>query len=309
MEFHKYSSIELVRANSAAVLDAAAGPGAEYVVQEKVDGCNLQLSFSASGELQVGRRNGWIKPDEPFHGVRGLLSGAYSDAVAKLASLVEGRGVALTVYCELYGTKVLPRIAYSAEVALVILDIVLDHHRLPPAAMHALLCDLGLAHLEVPTIHRTADINAALSYNVEGLHSRLAPPGTQAEGVVVRSWGTVARDSFGHPLLFKIKATAFLEIENAKKPRPSKAPVNLTALRALEAYCCANRALGIVSKEGPPTDKADIGKRLVPALIADARQDFAKDNPDIDVWALQPNRKVLFNLFVPYLPDQPSVLN
>lgn len=282
--FKKYPTIENYASSRARAAVAAAVPPAErWVVLEKVDGANLQLAFAPRCAMRVGRRNAWLRDGEAFFGVHAILA-RYAAALAQFQAWADAHGRPLRVYCELFAPKILGRILYGTPQdpeGVVVLDIRQGEELLAPDDATAFLEGLGLAHLYVPRLAVVDGWDAlcawlAASFQA-GPRSVLAPPDSSgmppvAEGVVVRPSARNYRLATGYAML-KHKTAAFLEVE--------KVPRACALEDAFRAYITAARVAGVVSKLGPPADKAAIGKVYIPALRADALEDFVRDHPTL----------------------------
>lgn len=300
----KYTSIENYENAGARRAVFSAVPADEpFVVHEKVDGANLQLLFRPHEPLLVGRRNGWVADGEQFFGVRAVLE-EYSAELGALQAWADG-GHTLKVYGELFGPRVLKRVPYQP--GILFFDIRVDDELLAPAAMRDFLDARGLAHMAVPQIALLPNSEAVVEWVQSAAATRGVPsvvaPGHIAEGVVIRPHRGNWRLKTGYAML-KHKSADFLEKECVPAGKASGAPVN-PLQEEFKAYCTANRAASVVSKLGPPRDKKAIAAQYIPALRADALEDFAKDHPDLgakDVHMAAKARGVnLFHLFLEHM--------
>jgi hypothetical protein len=299
MAFCKYPTI----GNYANPRERAAVPPTErWVVLEKVDGANLQLLFTPGGERRIGRRNGWLADDEAFFGVRDILA-RHAAELAVLQQWADEHSTGLRVYCELYAPKILGRIPYGE--GIVILDVMVHKtggggELLSPDAAAAFLRDLGVGHLAVPCLVCLDGWDAVVEWLRDafrdGPRSALAPGGPVAEGVVVRPAARNYEIREGHAML-KHKTAAFAEVVRAPKECP--------LMDEFQGYITPSRVAGIVSKLGPPPDKAAIGRVYLPALKADALADYVRDHPGLSDAAMMQLRRTKVAAYTAFLEHIP----
>lgn len=279
--FHHYTSI--ANADLAAARADLAGVQGGFVVQEKIDGANIQVLLTPGCAPVVGRRNAFLREGEAFYGLWDTLrEPPVQAALAALQAHVDAAGAPLRIFGEYFGPGVQRRINYGPVRRILFFDADVGGTRVAAKDFEALLAQLGLSEWAVPKLARMDSLEDALAYDTQHA-SRLSPPDAPAadtlcEGVVIKPWAVVARDDFGHPVYLKKRNEAFLEAVRAPARRPQDHTV--TALREdFKRYLTRNRALSVLSKEGEPAagDNKAIA-RLCRALLADARKDYTTDN-------------------------------
>lgn len=300
MAFRKYPSLLIwdhLKERAAAL--EATGDGEVYLIQEKIDGANFQMLFQPHTQLCIGRRNGWIKEGETFFGYQQALK-TYSDELQRLQEYCDASGCSLRVYGEIYGNTVQKRIPYSERLKIAIFDASVDDTFLAPVALDRLLGTLKLRHMAVPVVsfEIASDLHQWLQDNQE--KDSLLAPGYTAEGYVVRPYMANYKLDHGYVIL-KHKNRSFLEVQ-----RPVLQDTNLTPLQEeFKGYINANRAVTLVSKLGPPKDKAEIGKKYIRALKEDALADFKRAHPGLGAAELAALTKVKldspFSLFLEFV--------
>lgn len=309
-EFAKFPSIEDWRRGKArdGFLKRVA-PDDTFVVQEKVDGANIQLLFQPGLPMKVGRRNSWLSEGETFFNIWETLE-CCREEFARIQETVDTIHETWRFYGEIYGPTVQRRIPYPGcekgricifDAYMVWCEVNRVPMFLPPDCLESVLEGVLAKHLMVPTITILDGVEALKGYMAEhktkDIPSVLAP-GQTAEGVVIRPYKRgYDRES---RVILKYRNRAFFEMENAKKPRPQLAPIQQRYLD----YFNANRVCSVVSKLGRPT-KAAIGKTFIPELKRDALEDFCKDHPQVtpEQTELLKKTKVpnVFNLFLEHM--------
>jgi hypothetical protein len=301
MEFQKFPSLEdwtnkkaregfLARLSHPTVHN-----GVYLVVQEKVDGANIQLLFQAGRPMRVGRRTAWLKEGDHFFDIWTTLQ-RYKDDLDHIQAHVDKTAKTWRLYGEIYGPKVQRRIPYgsqshepSGRSRICFFDLCIydqgctrNQWFVTPQELEDHLCDAGVLHLMVPNLYMIMDApgleDLMLYHKTHPFQSKIAL-GSPAEGVVIRPYNRnldVNVRGVRQRTMLKYRNPEFREMSNARLPKPDLTPLQQAYLQ----YFNANRACSVVSKLGPPT-KATIGKVYIPELKRDALEDFCKDHPEV----------------------------
>lgn len=294
MEFHKFPSMEdwtnkKARQGFLKVLSAPENKDVHLVVQEKVDGANIQLLFQPGQPMRVGRRNAWLQEGDNFFDIWTTLD-SYKDSLDRIQAHVDSTNVTWRLYGELYGPKVQRRIPYcegqsdkpTAQSRICLFDLrINDAPFVTPADLADHLREAGVHDLMVPPLYLLnpyALEDHMLYHATNPYYSKIACQQV-AEGVIIRPYNkncdTLVNGVMQRKML-KYRNPQFREMSNARIPKPDMTPLQ----QSFQQYVNANRACSVVSKLGPPT-KATIGKVYIPELKRDALEDFCKDHPSV----------------------------
>jgi len=252
---------------------------AEYFVSEKLNGSNVQLCAYPDGEIGYGLRNQWLDPTETFFGcfprdLGDLLPGwnrqFFEDELIGAAKLA---GEPIRLYGELFGLGIQKSVSYGDIKRILWFGLKIGNEL---QSTYELVGLVGLEYT-VPIIDRIQGLTAALEYNTD-FPSKLNPtPDNLCEGVVIVPAIPVrSQDSW---FMLKKKNEKFAERAHAKKERvPDEVadPLNL----AFREYITDTRMRSVFSKDGPIEDRSDIG-RYIKAILADAKEDFIQDYPEV----------------------------
>lgn len=273
MEFVKYHSLE--NSYREKFVNACQELGIKkWVALEKIDGANL--SYIVDGDnVQVASRNAVLgKSPEgsyEFFGATEVID-KYIDPVKELSQLV---GDPVRVFGELFGSGIQKRIKYG-EKDFIVFDIQLEDGTFLPWDTVVYLCDLcGIPY--VPELGR-GTLDEMLSISPE-FTSKLCED--LSEGLVIKPIeGNHLLRTGSRPIL-KQKSKAFSE----KTPAGPKPKVELTSEQealytGFSTYINESRLGNVLSKFGVPTQK-DFGK-VMGLLMQDAKEDYVKDNGEVD---------------------------
>jgi Rnl2 family RNA ligase len=281
----------------------------QFVVQEKVHGCNL--CFITDGvSVQCGSREHLFTSDENFYNWQELLS-RYRPAIINLFDLINSNNPeieTMIVYGEMFGgyyphrdvqkianvSRIQKGVFYCPNHEFYAFDILLIFEE----AEEYLPVD------DADELFRTAGLFYAQSLFTGSLRKCLEYPNdfqskipewfglplienNICEGVVIRPVEPIFLRT-GARLLLKSKNDKFAEKKSEKKhlvvPKEeveySKELTNL--LEIIENYITENRLDNVVSKIGEVSIPKDIGK-LIGLLSKDAIEDIAKENKHYDL--------------------------
>lgn len=277
-----------------------------YIIQEKIDGCNISFIFSWNEELddyelQVAKRSGVIKENEKFYDIQTTLNREdiklfISEIKRRLKTdVVTKNAKNITLYGEYYGPGIQKRIDYGDKKSFIFFDMALDGKYVDINTFEYIifpLKNLGFEHLFSKILFYGA-FEECLNYNTS-FNSKIGPDPdskelhNECEGVVIKQFMYPTfepfYDQYGHQDIFyiKIKNEKFNEKMKVKhKKRPEKMSEDFYETQTLfESYLTENRLLGIFSKEGMIQSQKEIGK-YIKLMTEDAKKDFMKDHGDL----------------------------
>lgn len=280
MNFSKFSSLENVsnqRAMFAVLEQGISGP---WVVTEKIDGANFCF-YTDGDRVWVASRTQFV--DGSFFNCQDVID-RYSDAIKQFHASGGQKGI-LRVYGELFGPKINGRINYGNR-DFVAFDLVF----VPEGSDTEVHCNKLVAQdlckwfdiPFVPLLGVYERFDDALQHTVT-FRSNLTPEGHEgnnfAEGVVIEPMHAQFFAN-GKRVYFKNRAPEFMEIAHVKRDVPKEAVVLPEQVQKLlediSCYLTENRVYNVASKIGELGEK-DFGK-LLSLVVADAREDYEKDN-------------------------------
>ena len=138
--FKRYSSIENHYQNKELMRWLSEFPeleNEEFILEEKIDGANIQVYASPDGEVKVGKRSGFIGRDENFFGLWDLLDGEYKELMSLLSIISKDIGNSIRLFGEIYGPGIQKRIKYNVEKpSLVFFDMMVGDEFIAPKVFH-----------------------------------------------------------------------------------------------------------------------------------------------------------------------------
>lgn len=255
----------------------------DVVIQEKIDGANIQIFFDIDGSVSIGKRSGFIQ-DEDFHGVWNVfhsIKDKINDIRIALISNVYGDGNVnsqIRFFGELFGEGIHNRISYGNERRYVIFDATLDGKYVS----YDSLKDVG-GDMVVENYGRIK-FRDILDYNPEYHVSHYSPNGSYAEGVVFKPVYSYTDKGSGKIIAMKAKTKTFSEKGGENKPHKAKKQNkqdNISEeakyLRSeYNDYLTKNRLISIFSKEGPIQGRNQFGF-YIKLVQEDAKEQFMQD--------------------------------
>ena len=257
MEFQKFPSLEdwtnkkaregfLARLSHPTVHN-----GVHLVVQEKVDGANIQLLFQPGRPMRVGRRTAWLKEGDHFFDIWTTLE-RYKGDLDRIQAHVDKTAKTWRLYGEIYGPKVQRRIPYggqsheptgdgqihqpSGRSRICFFDLCIYDQGytyqwfVTPQELEDHLCDAGVLHLMVPNLYMIMDApgleDFMLYHKTHPFQSKIAL-GSPAEGVVIRPYNRNLDVNVRGVLqrtMLKYRNPEFREMSNARLPKPDLTP-------------------------------------------------------------------------------------
>ena len=79
----------------------------KYIIQEKIDGSNLQLFFEPCRKMRVGKRSAFLKEDENFYDYQQTLNNYDFSEIQKFVELT---GHTVRLFGELFGPGIQKRV-------------------------------------------------------------------------------------------------------------------------------------------------------------------------------------------------------
>lgn len=259
----------------------------EYVIHEKLHGCNIQLHFTPNAPMQVGRREDYLTPGESFYDVWNTLK-KYPGMLQLVQEYSNIMNEDIRLYGELHGVGVVSgnpiRYAEGAEKQLLFFDAMLGSEMLPQLGFYQLMAMIGLsASFIVPQLGKAPGLAAALAWNHEFDSKVLSVPGNEAEGVVIQPWlKNYYLPVTNHRFVLKKKTEKYREVSRPKEKKER----DTTVQELFNTYANENRMQSYFSKHGPITEKRDMGK-YVAGIRADAVVDLIADHPEHNLETLR----------------------
>lgn len=271
----------------------------EYAIYEKIDGTNFQIALEPYKDVRFGSRKGWLSEEKDHYKIHEILS---QRDWGSLQSYVIKEGYAnIRLFGEWYGKNVIKQINYGDEYYFKLFDIMVDDKLISPVEAENLALKMGISDwfikpiAIVKTLQKSLDFECEFQTNyshTDYTEDKGKPYQYQAEGIVIKPYtrrfmieikhkdGTIQHQYF----MLKKKPSRMME-KARRKSKKSTDSVNVnefTFLNCTKAvfndYITENRLLNVISKEGYPTSKKDIGKYINFVRI-DALEDFKKDYP------------------------------
>ena len=246
-----------------------------FVLEEKIDGANIQLYCEPGGKVQIGKRSSFITPDEPFYQLWEILKhSSYDHIMAWVREQADYYNSPVRLYGELYGPGVQKRINYDMEEqSLIFFDMVVGEHFFPPVNLHQMYDHVPL----VPIHHVIKGLDNALAVSAE-VQSKLSDD--QAEGFVIKPYDKVYNNNLGSRFLLKSKSDKFNEkMKVEPKEKKALAPEILKAYNEFASYLTDNRIDNVIGNHGPFIETKQIGD-YIRYVLDDMKKDFQADGFD-----------------------------
>lgn len=260
-----------------------------YIITEKLHGSNIVVAASPAGDMYYGSRNQWIPADDTFFGcfprdIEKLIPNWewYSPYMRKMADMVDQD---VCLYGELFGPGIQKGVQYGNTKQILWFGLRVGDTIRPFDEL------LTLFGNTVPVVARARGLSTALEFDTVFPSMLVPEPDNLCEGIVIVPEQPVrSQDSW---FMLKKKNEKFAERAHAKKERvPDEVADPLNA--AFRTYITPARMQSVFSKDGPIEDRKDIG-RYIKAILADAKEDFLKDCPEVaDLDKAQ--QKTVFNV-------------
>jgi Rnl2 family RNA ligase len=299
---HKYPSIANSYQSKFVAFVRSAVRCNEWIVTEKVHGANFMFFTNGDGTVDCGSRRRMLVPgQDKFYNYEAVLAKVRADICALFVFLKAETQV--TVIGEIYGghypgakssdprtVRVQKGVDYCPDNAFVAFDIVVDGTLVTRTTFDEAMAHTSDALQAAPVLLRTADLDEALSFDVETLQSRIPVDVHQldplannvAEGVVIAP----SEPHFlpnGKRAIFKKKSTRFTEVARPPKspsgPKVQRPPSSVyrATLAVFRTYLNENRYDAVCSKHGEDYERDEPYRKRVAELGRDALKDFEDD--------------------------------
>ena len=248
-----------------------------YIIQNKIDGSNIQFMFYPCAEMKVASRNRIIERDENFNDVWNVIArDEYKELFDHVRFYSNTYNKAVHLFGEIYGQGIQKRINYGPDKYISIFDFgVSEGDELRLFAPHFLYTDYILSKYTVDyTIIKGLD--EALNYKPENWD--------EIEGVVIKPYYNLYFSAVGSIFYLKNKNPSFEEKSQNKKVRKEISSFREEVENARDEfgqYLNENRVLSTFSKMGEIQDNKQIGE-YIKAVLEDAKKDFFNDGNTVD---------------------------
>lgn len=255
----------------------------QYVIQEKIHGSNLQLSFiphsdTELGRMVIGTRNNVLPGDDSFFGVRACLEN-YKTELDILQAWADALGVIVRVYGEFFGGNIQKGVNYGKDKRFLIFDMEQNGKWLSFVEMAGMLAGLGLDHMIVPVLGVVNGLEEALAFDPNRQSTLFETEERNImEGVVIKLYDTVIVDGHGSPFVLKHKTQEFMDKKSAKRVPREKTEWREEVEEARETfleYLNETRVQSVISKNGKVT-KEKFGD-YIRLVMQDAKETFARE--------------------------------
>lgn len=314
MEFRKYPSIENLSSGLySKIIDYINNPELEWVVTEKVHGCNLSFYINRN-EIKVGRRTGFIDiENENFYNVQSILEKykqsflniqKYIDVEKKsyktLSPFSNKTNTNIIIYGELYGGKythpnvkndelskrVQKEVEYSVHNDFICFDVKVDNEFLSfidakdycrkfniPFIRHEYIGDFK----EAIEISNGCYINQTL---IPKLHNLPPIRDNIREGNIIRPNESL-KFTNGSRIIIKHKNERFYEKKRTKEPFEIKKIENELPTEFTD-FITSSRFNSVVSKFGPILLERKNRGQLIKEYQNDVIEDYKKEYDNFD---------------------------
>lgn len=223
-----------------------------WAVQEKIHGANFSFIIDKEGNFRVGSRNQLV--DGTFFNCQQVID-RYKDKVVELANNIEFKDQ-ITLFGELYGSKIQKEIYYSDKVEFMLFDIKIDGVYSTLTEVNYLADNFNIP--SVPTLFE-GTLEECLNYPNEFNSTFSNKENNICEGVVIRP--TNVSQYFNNTrLIFKNKNVKFSERSVSKKVRkPKELPEHLVQFSEYEDFITDNKLINVLSHIGKIDNNSKVG--------------------------------------------------
>ena len=252
----------------------------KFILEEKVDGANLQVTFFPDGTYKIGKRSAYLKDDEDFYDARNVVA-QYDKFIEHNQKYVIDNNVKFTWYGEIYGSGIQKRINYGDDKQLAFFDLYVVDNNLGveywmDAGTLRFIGD-GMKAPMVPIIDFVTGLSTALEYDRE-FKSKLSDD--QAEGFVIKPFNKHYFLKCGSRFVFKAKSDKFAEKMKVQVKERKEVPENvLKAFTDFQGYVTDNRLDNVIGNHGPFEKPNQIGD-YIRYMMDDMKKDFQADGFD-----------------------------
>jgi len=248
-----------------------------YTIEEKIHGTNIQLEFDGSKDMTIGTRKVRLGEGHKHMGFRTTLE-KYKNfcEVAHLHASMNKRKY--TLYGELFGLKIQKGVNYGTEKHIRFFGLRINGELQSQEKFYNFMASVGFPELIIKRLATVHGLGGALAYQ-ETFRSTYTPEDTLAdsgvaEGIVIKPFGTVVRNTEGDIFYLKKKSEKFKEkartpkvhVDSDRRPNP------------LLEYINENRIESEYSKSsGKIKYKAEIAG-YIKRIKADVIKDYNKEH-------------------------------
>lgn len=279
--FKKYPSIENSYQQKSLIWWTEHFPELEnetYIIQEKIDGSNMQWVFAPNEPIRLFSRNQEVeRSGNTFSWVWGLMNEKYADEFPLLQEHAVVENESFRLYGEAYGH--MKRVNYG-EKGLCFFDLAYGNPNAlewaTPFHLSQFLENVGV-YMKVPYLAVRDGLVNALEYPNDKPTTLNKRNGSNImEGVVIKPYRKVYQSTQGSIFYLKNKNDKFSENKPSnKKPVPLNSRVIELKL-AFQDYINENRVASVFSKHGEIQTPKEIGK-YIKLLLEDALEDFERE--------------------------------
>lgn len=296
MSFKRFSSIENSYNNKYVTKALSMWPELRddiFIIEEKLDGANIQIYIEPDKEYRVGKRSSFLHKDASFNNIWETLI-PHQQTIDKLQALSNETGDIYRLFGEIVGPAINKRINYGPKNSIIFFDLKMNDIFLTPENFHYMMRNLGETSI-VPILGIVQGLNLALATNVDFDSKVLNVPNNGSEGVVIKPYSLSYFLGEDGRFVIKKKSEKFREKEKvAHKETVPPSDEIASLMLEYKSYINENRMLSVFSKEGPIQDMKDFGKYIV-LIQQDAKEDFLKDK-DISEQFSEKEVKLIFNV-------------
>lgn len=264
---------------------------AEYIIWEKLHGCNFQV-FIDKNRMVCSSRNEVLEPDTKFYGYQNMVE-EYDEVWDTFKSLSVMTGETYRIYGEYFGRGIMSGVDYGDRKRFKIFSIYANDKRLDPKHMIEILENLKLSHMLCPILGIVKGLQNALDFDIK-INSHMSDKEDNLiEGIVIIPYVDIRFDGNGSCFSLKKKNDKFKERATKTRTIVDDKPEEIQELRAeFQSFITKPRADNIMSKFGMIDDSHDVGK-YIKYLIEDARSEFLEE---FDIKSLTKDEmKYIFN--------------
>jgi Rnl2 family RNA ligase len=271
----------------------------EFIIQEKLDGTNLQFLFRPNLLVQVGSREQFVYGRKDHFGILENIetSEFFQNFIKTVQTYVNKKNEILRIFGEYYAGNIQGKIDYGTKRDYVIFDIELNGELLPPFDSEQLAEKIGVGRMFIKSLEIVNGLKKALEYNEEFLTNycqneikitKANPHQYTAEGIVIKPY----RSMYIHEVkkdgelirteVFRIKKKPKFRRErergkSAKEKKKQNIPKEFQDFNLeFQDYLTENRVENIISNNGRLKSKNEIGKYIA-LVLEDAWNDFLKE--------------------------------
>ncbi len=253
----------------------------KFMVTEKIDGANVQITFYPDGSLKTGRRNAYLEEGEKFFDLRGAIEES-NDLMNLFKEEAKEKNVPILVFLELSGPGINNRVKYFNKLHLFVLDVVEIYENEEKwwnkEYLHDLIDRCCLTEHLSPWIV-IGSLDAALYTNCDFNSLITKAEDNLAEGLIIEPVDPMFLGD-GRRFILKKKSDKFAEKEsNGSGDHAKKQELSESQLKYV-TYINNNRVYSTFSKHGPIESVRQIGD-YIKLVMKDAQEDFIKENPDM----------------------------